>query len=677
MLKTNLMKDIMGTSNGTLSDNTHYLGSVDLAAKAAYNYYNSDAELMSDADYDRLLVAIAAYENSNPTEIIEHQLFTAVAAGMSPTGDIEHTVPMLSLDKANTIVEVEKFLAAATAAGGTVSLEPKLDGMAVSARYVDGVLETVATRGDGRTGEDITERIHLILVTGLPHAIELPGVVILRGELLMTTVDFEFSNRNRVAAGKPAFANPRNATAGTVRKVDPGYKSKLTFVAYDSEFGNQRMHSLGFIPSGSTWSDDTADTLVDRVRIFGEARKDPEFEYPTDGVVLKVNEADVREKMGATSRAPRWAIAYKYEAEKSITTLLDIEVAVGRTGAISYTAVLEPVFVDGSNVSRATLHNPKFIADNDIRIGSTVEIFKANDIIPRVQTVLAQTAGSAPYEPSIYCPISGTELDRSGEIWRSTDPAASIGALIAYAASRDALDIDGLGTEIADALVDGDEAPVNDLGDLFAVSVEQLAALRLADTTKGTQRTVGNKTATKIVANIEKAKGQPLNRLITSLGVRKTGRTFGRRLAGHFHTMDALLTATEANFLASGVEGIGPERAKLFYEGFQNLRPVIEKLRAAGVNMGEEPELSGNSGELPLTGMSIVVTGAMTGALASLSRNEMNELIERNGAKSSGSVSKNTSLLVCSEPGSSKYTKAVELGVTVVTPDEFAVMIGR
>lgn len=673
------MKDIMGINSDTLSDQAHYTKSVELATRAADSYYNADAELMSDADYDQLLNAIAAYEASNPSQVIDHQLFTAVAAGTGTTGDIEHATPMLSLDKANTMAEVEKFLAAATAAGGTVSMEPKLDGMAVSVKYVDGVLNTVATRGDGRTGEDITERIHLLFVAGLPNSIEWPGDITLRGELLMTRDDFEYSNRNRVAAGKPAFANPRNATAGTVRKADPSYKSKLTFITYDSDFRNSRMHSLGFIPSGSIWSDSDADPLLSRIETFGLVRKDPEFEYPTDGVVLKVNEADVREKMGATSRAPRWAIAYKYEAEAATTKILDIEVAVGRTGNISYTAVLEPVFVDGSTVARATLHNPAFIADNDLRIGDVVEVFKANDIIPRVVRSFPEhrDADSAPYEPSIFCPISGTELDRSGEIWRSIAPEASIGALIAYAASRDALDIDGLSTAIADALVSGDHPAVNDLGDLFRLQFQQLANLRLADTTKGGGRFLGGLVAQKLLDNIQAAKAQPLNRLITALGIRKSGRTFGRRLAAHFHTMDALLSATEADFLASGVEGIGPERAKLFYDGFQGLRPVIEKLRAAGVNMGQEPELSGNSEQLPLAGMSVVVTGAMTGALAALSRNEMNELIEQNGAKSSGSVSKNTSLLVASEAGSSKYVKAQELGVRIVSPEEFAVLVGR
>lgn len=665
-----------GNVGNIISNSGQYIDSVGSATDAATAYYNSGTELMTDAEYDTLLVAISAYESANPDDTIQHELFTAVAAGTSGAGDVEHTTPMLSLDKATTLTDVKKFVAAVISAGGTVSLEPKLDGIAVNLTYVDGTLTVVATRGDGHTGEDITARILALDVAGMPHTVEWPGTVNIRGELVMTKSDFEFSNGNRVATGKTQFANPRNATAGTVRKSDPSYKSKLTFVTYDGEFSNQRLTSLGFIASGTIFADNGAEDIIDGIHLFGDIRKQADFEYPTDGIVIKANEQAARDKLGAGSRAPKWAIAYKYEAETATTRVLDIEVAVGRTGAISYTAVLEPVLIDGSTVSRATLHNPKFIAENDIRIGSAVLCLKANDIIPRVQEVISQPEGSTPYIPSIYCPVSGTELDRSGEIWRSTDPAASIGALIAYAASRDALDIDGLGVEVADALVDS--RLVNDLGDLFLLTVEQLSALQLAPTAKSSARSFGSKNAVKLIAGIEAAKAQPLNRVITALGIRKSGRTFGRRLASGFSTMDVLLETTESGFLNSGVEGIGPERARLFYEGFQKLRPVIEKMRDAGVNMGAIAEAAGtDASAAPLAGVKVVVTGAMTGPLAGLSRNEVNELIESLGGKSSGSVSSSTSLLVCGEEGSSKFVKAQELSIRIVTPEEFAGMVGR
>lgn len=653
---------------------------VQIAKDAAAAYYNTDVETMTDAEYDQLIEQITLYADEHP-EVGEsaEQLLTEVAAGTAGTGDVVHATPMLSLEKATTIPEVLKFVEKVEALGGTLTVQPKLDGMAVSATYQDGKLVQVATRGDGITGEDITDRAKKLFITGLPHSIDWPGTVNVRGELLMTKADFEFSNANRVDSGKAPFANPRNATAGTIRKDDVPYKVKLTFVVYDTDrgFDNFRLCSLDFKPAGLIFSEDH-DTVAARIEMFGIIRKDDDFEYPTDGIVIKTNEPSVREKLGAGSRAPKWAIAYKYPADRAVTVLRQIEVGVGRTGNISLTAILDPVLVDGSVVGRATLHNPAFIAEKDIRIGSTVEIAKMNDIIPGVVKVIEQAEDSGPWVPPTTSP-SGAPLDMSGAIWRSLDPADSIGALIAYAASRDALDIDGLSTAIADALVSGDEPLVNDLGDLFCLQFQQLANLSLGTTDGGTKRFLGGKVAEKLLANIQAAKAQPLNRVITALGIRKSGRTFGRRLANHFHTMDALLAATEDDFLTSGVEGIGPERAALFYAGFQANRPVIEKLRAAGVNLGDEPETAdeADSDSKPLAGMKVVISGALTGALAGISRNEANELVEQLGGKSSGSVSKTTDLLVTSEPGSSKSVKAAELGVKTVTPEEFAVMIGR
>jgi DNA ligase (NAD+) len=550
--------------------------------------------------------------------------------------------------------------------------------MAFNARYDNGDLVQVSTRGDGTTGEDLTDNVLKLDVTGLPKRIPASGAVNVRGELLMSNDDFEFSNANRVASGKPAFANPRNATAGTVRKADLAYDVKVSFVTYDAVGIDQAdLPALGFTLSADLYDTDETD-IVAKVLAFGDDRKSDAFPYPTDGIVLKTVEPDVRAALGTTSRAPRWAVAYKYEADTAVTTIRDIVEGVGRTGNISYTAIFDPVTVDGSTISRATLHNPSIIAELGVGIGSVVVTYKANDIIPRVGRVVENPEGVTPYVPSDVSP-SGAPLDKSAVIWRSTDPADSIGALISYAGSRDALDIDGFSDAIADALVSGEHPLVNDLGDLFTLQYRQLANLSLGTTEKGTMRFLGGKVAEKILANIDAAKQQPLNRVITALGIRKSGRTFGRRLANHFHTMDALLAATEQDFLTSGVEGIGPERAALFYEGFQRNRPVIEKLRTAGVNMGEEPEAAadGDTNARPLEGMKVVVSGSMTGSLAGLSRNEVQELIETLGGKASGSVSKATSLLVSSEVGTSKYTKASDLGVRIVTPEAFAEMIGR
>jgi DNA ligase (NAD+) len=673
---------------------TEYRASVILAADAADAYYNTDVEKIDDPAYDAILERIRDYEAANPADVIEHALFTAVAAGTSEGGDVVHSRPMLSLDKANTDAEVEAFLAKAAELGAYVNVEPKLDGLAVNLVYIDGKLVQAATRGDGATGEDVTSRLSAITVGTLPHDIGVAGRTEVRGELIMTDSDFEYSNAARVASGKPAFANPRNATAGTLRRQTIDYDARLTFIAYDAiaeqapaGIGSHSemtywLGQLGFDPATDLMGPpDARRATLEYIARFGRDRKSDAFPYPTDGIVLNIDEYDIRDQLGATSRAPRWAIAFKYEAEVGVTVLRSIDMAVGRTGNISFTANVDPVLVDGSTISRATLHNFDFIRENDLQIGDTVEIYKANDIIPRIVRSFPELrpADSVVYDPERVCPISGEPLDTSGVIWRSTAPEASLGALIKYATSRDALDIEGVGEEVADALVES--GLVNDLADLFALTLAQLTTLQLADTKTGTRRQFGAKNASKLVAEIEKAKSQPVNRLITALGIRKSGRTFGRRLAAGFHTIDALLETTEEGFLASGVEGVGPERARLFYEGFQRLRPVLEKLRAAGVNFGEQPAATdgddSQSDSLPLAGMKVVVTGAMTGPLSSLNRNEVTELIEASGGQASGSVSKATSLLVCGEEGSSKFVKAQALGVKIVTPEQFAAMLGR
>lgn len=660
-----------------ITDRDTYQASVDRAIDAATAYYNTDVETMPDYDYDRLLERVAVYEADNPEDVIDHKLFTEVAAGTSAGGDVVHLKPMLSLDKAQETDEVRKFLSAAAAAGGTVKVEPKLDGLAISVTYRDGKFSAAAKRGNGHAGEDVTDKLRAANVTGLEMEIDYQKTILIRGELIMSASDFEVSNAARVASGKPKFANPRNAASGTLARDTVSYAAQMTFIAYDVVPGGDEQladtHTgrlelatdLGFTTMTQIMPDLGDDPLT-AVHDFNDARRGDAFPYPTDGIVLTIDEDAARDALGTGSRAPKFAIAYKYEAETAETTVLDIETAVGRTGAISYTAILEPVEVDGSVVGRATLNNPTWIAEKDVRVGSRVTIRKANDIIPEIASVLSQPDGSRPYEASTVCPISGEPLDMSGAIWRSTSPEASVGALIHYSMSRDVFDVDGLGTEISDALVE--KGLVNDIGDLFTLTELQLATLQL-----GSDRVVGQKTAAKIIAGIEKAKQQPLNRVITALGIRKSGRTFGRRLAARFETMDALLNATEDGFLRSGVEALGPERARFFYEGFQKNRPVIEKMRAAGVNMGSvsEPDDS-NAAPKPLTGMSVVVSGSIPG----YNRTEANELIEKLGGKSSGSVSKTTTLLVTSDLTSTKSTKAQALGVEILDPAKFLERVG-
>jgi DNA ligase (NAD+) len=652
---------------------------------AAATYYapadDTAVSPLTDLEYDQLVEAVREYEAAHPEAQSASAIIGEVAAGVA-SGDVPHPTPMLSLDKATENVAIEKFLARLTDAGEqTVLIQPKLDGLAIRAVYRDAKLVQVVTRGDGRAGEDITDRIlrDQVTVAGLPQYIgtSAPVAFEVRGELVMSREDFLASNANRIAAGKPGFANPRNATAGSARVETLTYDVQMTFVTYDHDgFPSDPDAAVGFIfaealPGAARSSfRDGGQHVLDVVRDFGEMRA--EYDYPTDGIVIKAATPAVRDELGATSRAPKWAIAYKYEAQTGESVIRDIVVEVGRTGNLSFTAVFDPVLVDGSTVSRASLHNVEQIARLDIRIGSKAVVYKANDIIPQVLSV-ENDADTVPWTPPTE-DEDGFPYDQGQVIWRSTNPSASISGLIKYAASRDVLDIDGLGREVADALVT--ENVVFDISDLFTLDAPELAELDMGFTSTGNVRRLGLATAKKIVANIENARTQPLNRIITALGIRLTGRTFGRRLAAHFKSLDALLAASVEDLMQ--VEGVGEGRAQVIHAGLRKNEQVIKNLIALGVT--SEVDEDGDAPK-PLLGadgkpMSVVVTGAMTGKLATYGRTQMNELIDQYGGKASGSVSKNTGLLVCGEVGSSKWQKATDLGVRIVTPEEFAAELG-
>ncbi|WP_046398987.1 NAD-dependent DNA ligase LigA [Microbacterium maritypicum] len=654
-----------------------YPAAIARAQEAALAYYNGDEPTMTDAEYDQLLAEIMQHEVDYPDEKVDHGLFTAVAAGSAVAADVPHPSPMLSLDKVTDESDILKFLAriaeaAPDAADSRVSVQPKLDGMAIRARYEDAKLVQVVTRGDGRSGEDVTARVlrDNIEIAHLPRYLPTSAPVSfeVRGELLMSHDDFLASNANRVAAGKASFANPRNATAGTVRADKLEYDVQLTFVTYEHDgipadaesqflFADDLLNYGG----GAHATGTAAPALVlEAIDLFGSDRAT--FDYPTDGVVLKATSPRVRNVLGETSRAPRWAVAYKYEAQTGETTIRDILVEVGRTGNLSFTAVFDPVLVDGSTISRASLHNVDLIADKDIRIGSKAVVYKANDIIPQVLSV-TNGPDTTPWVPPTE-DADGFPYEYAGKFLRSTNPADSVAALITYAASRDVLDIDTLGRSVADAMVES--GLVSNLADLFEVSFNQLESLPFGDGVFGETR------ASKLYWNIAAAKEQPLNRIITALGIRKTGRTFGRRLAAHFRSLDALLEAMPEDL--QQVEGIAAGRAEVIYSGVQRNRQVIRRLIDLGVTSTADEAASAGA---PLAGMTVVVTGSTKGTkLEAYGRNEMNELIEKNGGKSSGSVSKNTSLLVAGEAAGSKLAKAEQLGVETISPDEFAERLG-
>jgi len=645
---------------------------VTAAQAAAASYYHTDVLHMTDADYDTLIDTIAA-------TVVEHPgwdargLLDQVAAGTTTSGTVTHPTPMLSLGKVTEPADLTAFLARLGNAA-TVT-EPKLDGVAIRAVYAAGALTAVITRGDGTAGEDITGQA--LQVTGLPATLASPVDIEVRGEVYMTDEDFQTASANRVAAGKDPFANPRNAAAGTLRNPDIGYDAPLSFAAYDATAPHlpcthtARMTALAalrittavsLIPAGI----DPLAAPQTVVEALGAARDT--LAFPIDGVVIKADADADRDRLGNASREPRWAIAWKYPPAEAASVLRDIEVTIGRTGRLALTAIIDPVHVAGVTVTRATLHNVAFVTEQGFGIGSPVIVVRAGDVIPRVTAALGTPSSDiTAWQPPQTCPQCDQPWDTSSVLWRCHTASCSLVGWITYFASRDVMDIDGLGETVAVALVETDL--IRDPADLYTLTVEDLTSLPLAE-----GRKLGEKNAEKIRAEIDKSTGQNLARVITSLGIRGTGRSVGRWLAREFGTMDALRAATVTQIAA--IEGLGPVKAQLIVDGLAARAETIDRLAAAGVTMSTGTPTNSSATAAPLAGMTVVVTGAMTGPLAHLTRTEMNEFIESHGGKASGSVSAKTSLLVCGEPGSSKYAKALSLGVRILTPEEFATLVG-
>lgn len=665
----------MSQANNTLPFSTYeeFNAAVLEASEAAAAYYDTDTQLIPDSVYDALVDRIEASVAAHP-DWDAAGLLDQVAGGQSSGGDVTHPIPMLSLAKAKTEEEVGSFI---SRLGDAAIVEVKLDGMAVRAVYTAGELTLVATRGDGSTGENVTTQADRI--SGLPQRLKQAVDLEVRGEVYMTDADFDQANTNRVASGKPAFVNPRNATAGSLRVADAKYFAPMSFAAYDAmgesvdsiddHLARMRtLASMGITTAVSLVAGDplatSSEKALARIQAIGDARAS--LGFPIDGAVVKAASNAKREEMGSVSRTPRWAVAYKYAADVSTTILRDIEIAVGRTGRISLRAVLDPVFVAGTTITYATLHNPKFVEDADFRIGDTVFVYRAGDVIPRVSAVdvARRPADAQPWVAPAGCPNCEQPWDKSSLLWRCHTPECSTVGRIEYAASRDVLDLDGFSTAMAEQLVEA--GLVNDIADLYSLTVDQIASLPVGDGS----RTVGQTVAKKIIKQIEASKSQPLARVITALGIRLTGRTMGRRLAAHFGSMSAFQSASEAEL--SEVEGVGPEKARVIRAGVVSMTAVIERLAAAGLTM-EAEQVAAPSGALPLAGKTVVVSGSVPG----LSRNEANEWVERLGGKSSGSVSAKTSLLVAGDGSGSKSEKAASLGVPVMSAEDFAALVAQ
>ncbi len=645
---------------------------INMVREAAAAYYDTSALLMTDAEYDRLIDTVEAVRAKRP-EWDDEGVTGKVAAGQSRGGDVVHPSPLLSLAKVRTEDEVEQFL---DDVSGLVLVEPKLDGMAVRAEYRQGRLVMVATRGDGYTGEDVTAQVQSI--AGLPVELSSSVDLEVRGEVYMTDDDFEIANENRVASGKSAFVNPRNAVAGTLRKHDREYEAPMSFAAYEASGEGdgyvtrlQQVREFGITPAyglvvGTELIPATPDAVRARIAEIGRQRS--RLGFPIDGAVVKVDSTAVRERMGMSSHSPRWAVAFKYPADTAVTVLRDIELAIGRTGRLSLRAVMDPVFVGGATVTYATLHHPGFVQNADLRIGDTVYVYRSGDVIPRVTApVLAQRpADAVPWKPPTMCPQCGETLLQTGLTWRCETPSCSTVGRIRYFASRDVMDVDGLDAAIAEALVES--GLVQDIADLYDLTLEQLAALPIGVLTSGKPRLLGATVGAKLIAGIERSKQQPLNRVITSLGIRGVGRSMGRRLASRFGDLDALRSASPAEL--SQVEGVGEIKAEMLYSGIREMAQVIDRLVTAGVQVSSRPN-TGPGNALPLAGKKVVVTGTVPG----LTRTQAQEAVERLGGTSSSSVSRNTDLVVIGDGAGSKAAQAGKLGVPTMTAADFAKLL--
>jgi len=681
-----------------------YLDGISRARAAASAYYNGTADsALSDEQYDTLVEAITELgDNNGWTEHVALVEEVAAGAAVIPANEkVTHTEQMLSLKKAQNDEELNHFITKLGFSEASYVVEPKLDGLAISAIYHRGELTQVATRGDSRVGQNVTRNALKATIAGLPHKLTNVDSFEVRGELFITASKFAEAQVKREALTGEKYKLGRTAVSGAIQSksgTDLAYL-ELTFAAYDAlptgdgsvllleDSYVKRANILeahGFIPAYTLLPTTvkTAPTILEAVDRFGKLRVEG-LDVPTDGIVIKLDSIADRKRLGHGSRHPHWALAYKYEAEVVTTVFKDVVREVGRTGAISYVAQLEPVELDGSVVRKATLNNDQFIANLDLRIGDTVYIRKANDIIPEIIGVelLHRSADAQPYVAPTTCPRCGGALNTTDSvIWRCPNPECSVAERITYAVSRDLLDIDGLSSALVAAFLD--EGLIEDVTDLFTLTEKQIADTRVAKkdangnfvlNQDGTVRTVGTTTAKKLYAAIQGAKKQTLARILSSLGVRFLGRTFGRRLASHFKNFDKVVNATVSQL--QQVEGV-KEKAQVMHDEFSKKAALIEKYRQVGFEAlsAEVAVAAPTGGSGKLTGQSVVVTGAVPG----YGRNDVKDLIELHGGNAGSSVSTRTTLLVApaDERTSSKAKKALELNIAIVTPEEFLAMLG-
>lgn len=636
-------------------------------------YYTLDASTMSDYEYDRLYRRLQELEAAHPEEITPDSPTQRVGdAVLNDFAEVRHPVPLESLEDVFDGDEVKGFLSKVleTLPRAEYSVEPKVDGLSVALEYRDGRFYQGATRGDGRVGEDVTGNLRTVrsIPKNLPE--KLPRLIV-RGEVYMARSVFDRINEELELEGKPLLANPRNAAAGSLRQKDPKVcaKRQLDIAVFNLQLVEGRsfathsetldyLREQGFPVIPHTVLRDPEE-ILEQIRKLGDNRMD--FPYDIDGAVVKLNDLSDRSILGSTAKCPKWAVAYKYPPEQKESRVADIVVQVGRTGVLTPKAVLEPVRLAGTTVTNATLHNQDYITEKDIRIGDTVVVQKAGEIIPEIVSVVKEKRpeGTKPYHLPDKCPVCGAAVlrDPDGAAVRCTGAECPVQLLrnMIHFASRDAMDIDGVGPAVLQQLIES--GLVSNPADLYDLRAEQL---------EGLDR-MGKKSAQNAVDAIARSKENDLWRLIFALGIRQVGAKAAKILATHFGSMDGLRRATAEEL--TEIDDVGAVTADYITHWMQSdqAADLLARLQKAGVNMECHQELV----DRRFAGMTFVLTGALT----RFTREEAGEMIELRGGKVSSSVSKKTTYVVAGENAGSKLKKAGELGVSVLSEEEFLALI--
>ena len=640
-------------------------------------YYEEDSPTISDFQYDELMRQLKALEEKHPELLSAQSPSQIVGGGVSAAfSPVTHLLPLMSLNDAFSKEDLEAFhkRVVKIVPQPAYVVEPKIDGLSVALTYRNGVFVQGATRGNGQVGEDVTE--NLKTVHGVPHTLEnAPTLLVVRGEVYMPKKVFEAINQEREINGEALLANPRNAAAGSMRQLDASITAarRLSMLAFNVEVVEGKifkthsesleyLKSLGFfIPEYKTLTN--IDDAFSRIETLGQSREI--LEYDMDGAVIKVDSLADREELGETAKAPRWAVAYKYPPEQKEALLVDIVVQVGRTGVLTPKAVLEPVRLAGTTVTNASLHNQDYISQKDIRIGDTVLVQKAGDIIPEVVSVVL---GKRPLETSVYtlpdtCPNCGAVAIRDKEeaAVRCVNSAcpAQILRNITHFASKNAMDIDGLGTSIVELFIE--HKLIETAGDLYFLEAKDIEPLPL----------MGKKRAENLLQAIEESKTRDLSRLLFALGIRQVGTQTAKALAKRFGSMEHMQAASLEE-LAS-VADVGEITAGFLYDWFskESGQALLEKLKKAGLTM--ENQGDSGTGDKRFAGLSFVLTGT----LETYSRKLASEMIEQFGGKVSSSVSKNTDYVLAGENAGSKLDKAESLGVKIITEAQFGEMMAE